>query len=143
MALTDIQTIFCDIGKTLIRDNQSWMPGAQEFLGQMRAANRKLGVISNTDGLTRGALAPHLPNDFDFQAFDDELIVLSGEVGLEKPDIRIFVKAISQAQMPPWACLFIGENLTEILAAQRAGMRAARIALLPQDFEALTALITA
>jgi FMN phosphatase YigB (HAD superfamily) len=78
-----------------------------------------------------------LPPDFVWDLFDAHAILLSSEVGIEKPDVRIFRLAICRAQQPPDAetalrigpreCLFCGESLMETLVAQQAGMAAAWI----------------
>lgn len=141
MADTEIQVVFFDIGDTLVRSAQSWIPGAKEFLSQISSTNLRLGLISNTGNLNRNELTSHLPSDFNFQNFEDELILLSSEVGIEKPDIRIFLKAVKQAAVPPWTCFFVGEKLEETFAAQRAGMRSIRIARVPEDFNKLESLL--
>ena len=141
MADMEIQTVFFDIGDTLVRDAQNWIPGAKEFLGQISSTNLRLGLISNTGNLQRNELLSHLPHDFDFQDFEDELILISSEVGIEKPDIRIFLKAVEKAAVPPWTCFFVGEKLEETFAAQRAGMRSIRITRVPEDFNRLQSLL--
>ncbi len=50
------------------------------------------------------------------------------EVGIEALSIGIFSLAVQHAGASPWETMFIGESLTESLAAQQAGMQAARIA---------------
>ena len=138
---TEIQAVFFDIGDTLVRGAQSWIPGAKEFLGQISSTNLRLGLISNTGNLNRNELESHLPSDFDFQDFEDKLILLSSEVGIEKPDIRIFLQAVTKAAVPPWTCIFVGEKLEETFAAQRAGMRTIRIARVPEDYQELQSLL--
>jgi putative hydrolase of the HAD superfamily len=125
----EISVVFFDIGGTLVRDghSQTWVTGAKEALTQLSQTDLRLGLISNTGDLDRTQLAAILPGDFDFQLFDDDLILLSSEIGIEKPDIRIFLQAIRQAATSPHRCIFIGENMPEVFVAQRAGMRAIRI----------------
>lgn len=130
-------TVFFDIGDTLVTSG-SWVEGAKATLEQLKSSGVRLGLISNTGNLSRDELKDHLPSDFSFEDFEDALIVLSSEVGIEKPDLRIFLLAVQRAAAPPWCSLFVGENLAETLAAQAAGLRAARIAEVPADLETLT-----
>jgi putative hydrolase of the HAD superfamily len=93
----------------------------------MRSRSLRLGIISNTSGLNLARLRPSLPRDFDPSWFSSELVVLSGEVGIEKPDPAIFEVAIERAGVPAPACLFCSEDPLDVLVAQRLGMRAVRI----------------
>ncbi len=131
-----LNSVFFDIGNTLVADH-SWIDGAKETLQQFNASGVRLGLISNTGDLSRAQLTNLLPNDFSFSVFEDSLILLSSEVGIEKPDLRIFLSAIQKAGVSPWECLFVGENLNETLAAQSAGMRSVRIVRVPEDLETL------
>ncbi|GAA1121933.1 HAD-IA family hydrolase [Kitasatospora arboriphila] len=54
---------------------------------------------------------------------DPHGIVINHEAKLNKPDPAIFRFAADQMGVPIERCLFVGENLVEVLAAQAAGMR--------------------
>ncbi len=145
METATIQVLFFDLGDTLVEADRSspgelrfrWLPGARETLVELAAAGLRLGLISNTGSFGRDDLLAMLPADFEWSLFDAPLVVLSSEVGLEKPDLRIFRLALQRAQehddpeqtlgIDPPDCLFCGEALGETLAAQRVGMRAARV----------------
>ncbi len=135
-------TVFFDIGDTLVRD-ASWVPGARACMGALRAQGACLGIISNTGAMTRPELAALLPGDFDFDEFVPPIVLLSSEVGLEKPDPEIFRLALSRSETPPGDCLFVGENLEETWVAQTLGMRAVRVARFPDDFETITLVLRA
>lgn len=59
-------------------------------------------------------------------------MLLSSEVSIEKPDLRVFRLAMNRAQsstnprlslqIDPHHCLFVGESLNEVIAAQQVGM---------------------
>lgn len=121
-----IKVVFFDIGDTLI-SKKAWLPGAREFIGALREKKIRIGLISNTGNLTRDELQKLLPEDFNFAAFEDGLTLLSSEVGIEKPSLGIFSLAVQHAGVSPWETMFVGESLTESLAAQRAGMQTARM----------------
>ena len=123
-----VKAVFFDLGETLVTRNRQWVVGAKDTLARLRAEGVRLGVISNTDTLERAELLDLLPPDFDFGLFEDALVILSSEVGVEKPSPAIFELASSKAGLPALACLFCTEDLPHTLAAQATGMRAARTA---------------
>jgi bacterial leucyl aminopeptidase len=134
MTLGDFEAIFFDLGETLVTRvpgaaRQAWVPGAPEVLSRLRDQGVRLGLISNTEGLTRATLLALLPEDFRFDLFEAALIILSSESvpPVAKPQPGIFRLAVSAAGVEPQACLFCGESLPETLAAQGIGMRAARL----------------
>jgi len=120
-------TVFFDLGDTLVRSPTEWVPGAKNVLTTLRGMNLRLGVISNTGQLTRAQLLQQLPTDFDLSVFEPALVLFSSEVGIEKPSLAIFQLAAQRAGAGVHQCLFCTENLTDSVAAQRAGMLAARV----------------
>jgi HAD superfamily hydrolase (TIGR01549 family) len=92
--------------------------GARETLAALASRGYRLGVISNADGRVRklledAGLATHL-----------EFILDSAEVGIEKPDPRIFLAATGQLGLPPAACAYVGDLYEiDILGAEAAGLR--------------------
>jgi FMN phosphatase YigB (HAD superfamily) len=125
---TPIRVAFFDLGNTLVvTADRSWAPEAQAVLAELHTRGLRLGVISNTGDLSRDELSPLLPSDFDWSVFADELVILSSEAGVEKPSLEIFRRAVKAAGLDPAECLFCTEDLTDTLAAQRAGIMVARI----------------
>ena len=55
-------------------------------------------------------------------------VVLSGEVGIEKPDPSIFALAAERLGRPLAACFLIDDKATNVAAARAAGMSAFRFA---------------
>ncbi len=123
-----IRYLFFDLGDTLVQ-GKNWVGGALNLIHDMRQRGLKLGIISNTGALTRDDLSPHLPVDFSFDSFSEKLIILSGEVGYEKPDPRIFTHAINVTESKAHFSLFVTENQEHALVAQSVGMRSARVRL--------------
>lgn len=123
-----IRVVFFDLGETLIlTSTRSWVPGARETLADLRARGLRLGVISNTGALQREQLAELLPPDFDWGKFEPGLVVLSSEVGIEKPDPAIFNVAATASGGLASACAFCTESQIDALVAQRVGFLAARV----------------
>ena len=117
--------VFFDLGDTLVSDS-AWIAGAKQMLAALRGRGVRLGIISNTGSMDRTQLAAHLPADFDLTQFDASLIILSGEVGFEKPDSRIFDLAVERAGAGSIA-LFCNEDLLHSVAAQLSGLIAVRV----------------
>lgn len=136
-----MRMVFFDIGGTLVTSQGDWQQGAKTCLSQLRVSNVKLGLISNTGNLSRDELKARLPPDFDFSVFVPEAVLLSSEVGLEKPDLAIFLHAVRTSGRPAIDCVFVGENLSESWAAQLAGMRSIRVRAFPDDLDDLPALV--
>lgn len=135
--------VFFDIGNTLVSGKQ-WVNGAEAALEKLSANGIAMGVISNTGDLTRDQLLDLLPKDFDLNRFKPELVLLSSEVEIEKPDARIFALAVKRAGVPPARCLFCGEDLTETVVAQQVGLHAIRLgANTAADFEAVVEIVDA
>jgi HAD superfamily hydrolase (TIGR01549 family) len=94
-------------------------PEAADALALVRAAGRVTGVISNSNGTIRGilerlALAPHL-----------DFVLDSQEEGLEKPDPRLFQRALTRAGVRAAEAAYIGDLYSvDVVGARRAGIRA-------------------
>ncbi len=137
-----IKVVFFDIGDTLV-GRKKWMPGAREAVQTLLKARVRVGLISNTGNLSREQLAGLLPDDFSVEDFEQGIVLLSSEVGVEKPSLSIFLLAVQHAGVSPWETMFVGESLTESIAAQAAGMRAARIGDSAKDYPDLIKVIVA
>jgi FMN phosphatase YigB (HAD superfamily) len=125
-----IRAVLFDLGNTLVHKPRRWVEGAPRALKLLAEAGIPVGLISNTGSLTReDLLAHHLPPDFSFQDFPEELVLLSSEVGFEKPNLAIFSLAAEKAGLLPGEILFLDENLTQVVAAQRAGLLALRVSI--------------
>ncbi len=126
-ATPKIAALFFDLGETLVTGAPpSWVPGARALLNELKSRGVPLGVLSNTGSMDRASLASQLPSDFSFGDFAPNLVVLSSEVGMEKPDPRIFREAIRRAGTAGDS-LFCTEDAAHALAAQLAGMRSLRV----------------
>jgi len=93
-------------------------PNVPEVLGQLSARGLGLGVISNWDPSAKPILASHrLLDRFD-------VVVISSEVGVSKPDERIFRIATELAGVDPSRCLYVGDNYyDDAVGAASVGMK--------------------
>ncbi len=90
---------------------------AREALEALHGRYR-LGVLANQERWIRQTMARD-GIDRHFQIW-----VISAEVGVDKPDPRIFERALSDAASPPERCAMVGDRLdNDIAAAKAQGMR--------------------
>ena len=93
----------------------------EEMIGAVRAikaAGIKTGLVSNswrTDQYDRAMLDG---------MFDD--VVISGEVGMHKPNQDIYLLAAERLAVEPEGCVFIDDLRENCLGAEAAGMRSVR-----------------
>jgi putative hydrolase of the HAD superfamily len=94
-------------------------PQARAALARVKAAGLVTGVISNSNGSVRSALADAgLVEHLDF-------VIDSSEVGVEKPDPRIFRLGLERARVPPGAAVYVGDLYSvDVLGARAAGLEA-------------------
>ncbi len=91
----------------------------EETLRALRARGLRLGVVSNWDTRLKGICAGlGLDRLVDF-------LVISAEVGVRKPDRRIFEEALSRAGVRPEEAVHVGDLPEEdVEGARRAGVGA-------------------
>jgi HAD superfamily hydrolase (TIGR01509 family) len=94
-------------------------PQAPEALALLRRAGLRAAVISNSNGSIRSILsALGLTEHLDF-------VIDSAEVGVEKPNPKIFQLALSRAGVAPTEAAYVGDLYSiDIRGARAAGMRA-------------------
>lgn len=85
-----------------------------EAVDGLRARGYRTGLITNWDSSARALLAGMgLARRLD-------PVVVSSEVGREKPDPGIFRLALERAGVPPAAALYVGDNYWDDVAGARA-----------------------
>jgi len=97
------------------------MPDAVDLVQRLKAKGYKVGIITNGPIPMQNAKidAARLRHLFD-------LIVISGAVGIQKPDPEIFRLAAKQLGCEPETCLYIGDHpRNDIFGAKNAGMKTA------------------
>jgi epoxide hydrolase-like predicted phosphatase len=87
-----------------------------EALRQARAAGLRTGLISNSWGRGR------YDRDSFAELFDG--VVISGEVGMHKPQPEIFALGAERAGLAPAACVFVDDLRENCAGAEAAGMTA-------------------
>ena len=97
------------------------IPGTVDVLADLRGAGARLIALSNWSAET----FPVARERFDFLAWF-EGIVISGDVGVNKPDPRIFDHITEQFGIEPAAAVFIDDSSANVDAAKALGFRAIR-----------------
>ncbi|HLU48753.1 MAG TPA: HAD-IA family hydrolase, partial [Planctomycetota bacterium] len=99
------------------------VPGARETLRHLRERGLRLGVISNWDSRLPQTLAELGLDEFF------EVLVISYEVGYEKPHERIFAEALRRTGASPEQVLHVGDSYeADIIPARSKGWRTLWIA---------------
>jgi putative hydrolase of the HAD superfamily len=96
------------------------MAGIDDLLAGLSGRGLKLGIVSN------GETALQWRN-IDAIGLRDrmDVVLVSEEQGLRKPDPAIFRRAADRLGLAPDACMFVGDNpVADVLGARNAGMRA-------------------
>ena len=93
-------------------------PDAAAALDAVRAAGLRSAVISNSDGTIRSLVTRlGLVDRLDF-------VVDSAEEGVEKPDPRIFERALARAGVKPEEAAYIGDLYSiDVRGARHVGLR--------------------
>ena len=101
------------------RPQRVMMPGAIELLDKLHDAGYALGIISNNDGNTREKCE-------DVGIDDKFMFILDSTIeGVNKPDPRIFLKALATANVKSGEVLHVGDLWgCDVMGAKRAGIPA-------------------
>jgi len=96
-----------------------WLPfkGVSEVLNTLKKDSIGLGVISNWDCTARDVLdAAGLIDYFDH-------LIISCEVGVNKPDPQIFKLALQTADVKAQECIYVGDNYyDDVLGSRKVGI---------------------
>lgn len=95
------------------------MPDAIKLLAALKAKALKLGVVSNNYATIRQTL-----DELGLTEFFD-CIVISEEVGLQKPDPAIIALACERCNARPEETIYVGDHPFDITCAHEAGAAAA------------------
>jgi putative hydrolase of the HAD superfamily len=93
-------------------------PDARPAVAALRGAGYRLGIVANQPSAVREAL------ERDGLADAFEVWVISEDVGLEKPDLRLFARALELAGTEPGRAAMVGDRLDhDVRPAKAVGMR--------------------
>jgi putative hydrolase of the HAD superfamily len=97
-------------------------PDALETLAELRRRGHRLGLIS-----VCSQDVPHVWEETPLAGTLDE-VIFSCDVGISKPDPRIYEIACERLEVEPGECLFVGDGANdELPGAERVGMAAVQL----------------
>lgn len=103
---------------THIISTKSLIVPGYEFARECKNNGHSLYILSNWDARSFELLKETFPHLFDL--FDG--IVISGQVGLLKPDPAIYQHLLTTYNLDPKDCIFIDDQLTNVQTAQKLGI---------------------
>jgi putative hydrolase of the HAD superfamily len=100
------------------------LPGARDGLRALAATGVRLGIISNADGLIGQRLAElEILQVGPGPGVQVECVIDSGNVGVMKPDPRIFHLALDAMDLTPEAAWYVGDMAgIDVVGARKAGL---------------------
>ena len=101
-----------------VRSHVAWLPGAQDFLVRMRAAGKRLLLLTNSHPV---ALNVKHEQTGVLDYLDE--FVTSHEFGHPKEDARFWRAAVDRFGFDPARSLFADDNAKMLAAAREAGIR--------------------
>jgi putative hydrolase of the HAD superfamily len=113
-----------DVARLIAADVASWCvyhDAVWALAASFRAAGGRLGLLSNSgpEVMARVRADRRLEARFD-------TVVISCEVGLAKPDPRIFRLCLDRLGLPAEAVLFVDDRADNLAGAERVGLRTLR-----------------
>lgn len=127
----EIDFVFLDIGGTLgerdpVTKKLVPFPSSAGLLRAMRdQVNVRVGIITTLGGQLSDDQARELLREAKLDGFLDPLGFISdNRAGVAKPNAAIYQFAADQVGVPVARCLYVGENLIEVIGALAAGMKA-------------------
>jgi HAD superfamily hydrolase (TIGR01509 family) len=127
----EIDFVFFDIGGTLgerdpVTGKLVAYPSSEGVLRIMRnEVKLRIGIITTLGGQMSDEQALGLLHEAKLGGFLDPMgFVSDNKAGVAKPQAAIYQFAAKQVSVPISRCLYVGENLIEVIGAQAAGMKA-------------------
>lgn len=126
----EIDFVFFDIGGTLGERNSATgnfvaFPSSAPLLKSMQQIGLRVGIITTLGSeITNADALSMLKNAGLSQFLDPAGFVSDHDANVAKPNPEIYRLAAQKVGVPLTRCLFIGENLIEVIGAMVAGMKA-------------------
>ena len=100
------------------------LPEQRLFTLEKAAENHRIFLLSNTNDLHIESFNRYLLDEFQLPSLEPffEQLYLSYEVGLRKPDQRIFEYVLQDAGLDPQNTLFIDDSIQHIQSANELGI---------------------
>ena len=108
-------------------------PEMVQTVGRIKASGFSTALLSNSWGSS---------GDYPRQLLDElfDAVVISGEVGLRKPDPKIYLMAAELIHLDPSDCVFVDDIRRNVEGAEAVGMRGVHHVSTPDTIRALEGL---
>lgn len=104
-------------------DHNVIFPNSERLLIELKNRGYIVGVITNGPSY----LQNHKMDTSGLRPYCD-IVVVSGDVGIHKPDPRLFVHVADRVGLAPEECVYVGDHpVNDIQGALAAGMKAIRM----------------
>ncbi len=110
-------TAFIELMRSKIATYTSWADGAESLLRCLQARKHPMAVVTNGSKSQRDKIEALGASRYF------EVVLVSEELGIAKPDPRIFRQALSRLNAAPDRSVFVGDSMEhDIAGARNAGM---------------------
>lgn len=108
---------------TKFGDHNVIFPNSEKLLKELRSRGYITGVITNGPSI----LQNHKMDTSGLRPYCD-IVVVSGDIGVHKPDPALFTYTAEKLGLPPEECIYVGDHpINDIQGATEAGMKAIRM----------------
>lgn len=108
---------FIELMRSRLATYTYWADGAESLLRCLQTRKHPMAVVTNGSESQRDKIEALEASRY-FEA-----VLISGEVGIAKPDPRIFRQALSRLNAAPGQSVFVGDSMEhDIAGARNAGM---------------------
>lgn len=125
-----LEVVFFDVRDTLGEVDRPghlvlYKPSTEKLLEAMQnVVGVRLGVITNLpEGVTAEDGRKMLEEAGITPYLDKNGLIINHEAGASKPSLKIYQYAAQRLGVAPEQCMFVSENLIEVIGAEVAGMR--------------------
>jgi len=118
----EFRALFREMAEICMNRETTILKDTDSTIRFLKRKGIKLGVVSTK---TRARIEEFLTQKGLFEFFD--IIIGGGDVSNPKPDPEGILTAVSKLGVGPEACLYVGDSITDALAAQRAGLAFAAV----------------
>ena len=108
---------------TLFGDHNVIFPDSKKLLEELKRRGYITGVITNGPSV----LQNHKMDTSGLRPYCD-IVIVSGDIGIHKPDPEIFRYTAKKLNLKPGECVYVGDHpINDIQGALEAGMKAIRM----------------
>lgn len=116
-------TVLAEHYDTKFGDHNVIFPNSEQLLKELRSRGYITGVITNGPSI----LQNHKMDTSGLRPYCD-IVVVSGDVGVHKPDPALFAYTAEKLGLLPEECIYVGDHpINDIQGATQAGMKAIRM----------------